>query len=89
METLKTRPFDYHPPLALKLRSGLVLTHPSARWHFELLVQAGIAEDHWAEVVVESGFVDPQGTFIVGHGTRILEGKAYFAQSLAEAQPRE
>jgi len=89
MDIEKARPFDCHPPLALKLRSGLVLTHPSAQWHFELLVQAGIAEDHWAEMVAESGFVDPQGTFIAGHGTRIIEGKAYFARSLAEAQPCE
>jgi hypothetical protein len=76
-----------HPPLAIKLRSGLVLTNPDAQWHFELLVRAGIPEEHWAEVVAESGFVDPQGTFIAGRGARILEGKTYFALPLAEAQP--
>jgi len=84
---VKARLLNGHPPLAIKLRSGLVLTHPSARWHFELLVQADIPEEHWAEVVAESGFVDSQGTFIAGHGARILEGKEYFTLPLAEAQP--
>ena len=52
-------------------------------------MQAGIPEDQWAEVVAESGFVDPQGTFIAGHGARVLEGKAYFARPLEEAPPCE
>ena len=72
-------------PLAIKLRSGIVLANPSAQWHIEILVQAGIPEDQWAEVVAESGFVDPQGTFIAGHGARILEGNDYFARPLEEA----
>jgi hypothetical protein len=86
---VKTHVIDGHPPLALKLRSGLVLTNPSARWHFELLVRAGIPEAQWAEVVAESGFVDSQGTFIAGHGVRVLEGKDYFALPVEEAQPCE
>jgi hypothetical protein len=82
---LKARPIDFHPPLAIKLRSGIVLANPSVQWHIEILVQAGIPEDQWAEVVAESGFVDPQGTFIAGHGARILEGNDYFTQPLEEA----
>ena len=85
MGILEGAPIDCHPPLAIKLRSGLVLANPSAQWHVELLVQAGIPEDQWAEVVAESGFVDPQGTFIAGHGARILEGNDYFARPLEEA----
>jgi hypothetical protein len=84
---LQARPSDFHPPLAIKLRSGTVLANPSARWHFEILVQAGIPEGQWAEVVAESGFLDPQGVFVVGHGVRVLEGKHYFALPSAEAQP--
>jgi hypothetical protein len=85
----KARPIDYYPPLALKLRSGIVLTNPSAQLHIEILVLAGIPEDQWAEVVAESGFVDPQGTFIAGYGARVLEGKNYFARLINETQPRE
>jgi hypothetical protein len=81
------RSIDFPFPLALKLRSGVVLANPSARWHFELLVQAGIPEGQWAEVVAESGFLDAQGTFVARHGARVLEGKHYFAQPSAEAQP--
>jgi hypothetical protein len=84
---VKARPLGCHPPLALKLRSGLVLTHPSAQWHFELLAQAGIPEEQWAEAVEESGFVDAQGTFIAGHGTRVLAGKDYFTRSTEEVPP--
>ena len=84
---VNARPIAGHPPLALRLRSGLVLTDPRAQWHFELLVQAGIPGPSWAEVVAESGFVDPQGIFIVGHGARVLEGKAYFARSTVGGQP--
>ena len=87
MGMVKARPVDFHPPLALKLRSGIVLTNASARWHFELLVQAGIPEGQWAEVVAESGFVDSQGAFVVGHGARVLEGEHYFGLPSAEAQP--
>jgi hypothetical protein len=84
---LQARPIDFHLPLAVKLRSGIVLANPSARWHFEILVQAGIPEEHWAEVVAESGFLDSQGTFVVGHGVRVLEGKRYFARPSEESQP--
>jgi len=84
---LKARPSDFHLPLAIKLRSGTVLANPSARWHFEILVQAGIPEEQWAEVVAESGFLDSQGTFVAGHGARVLEGKHYCALPSAEAQP--
>jgi hypothetical protein len=84
---LKACPIDNHPPLAIKLRSGIVLTNPNARWHFELLVQAGIPEEQWAEVVAASGFVDSQGSFVAGHGARVLEGHGYFARSNEEAQP--
>ena len=63
MDLVNARSIDGHPPLALKLRSGLVLTNPNAQWHFELLVQAGIPEEPWAEVVAESGFVDAEGIF--------------------------
>jgi hypothetical protein len=87
MSRLKACPNDFHPPLAIKLRSGLVLTDASARWHFELLVQAGIPEGQWAEVVAESGFVDSQGAFVVGHGARVLEGEHYFDRPSPEAQP--
>jgi hypothetical protein len=87
MDILKACPIDFHPPLAVKLRSGIVLAHPSARWHFEILVQAGIPEEQWTEVVAESGFLDPQGTFVARHGARVLEGKHYFTQPNAEAQP--
>lgn len=87
MGILKAHPIDFHPPLALKLQSGIVLANPSARWHFEILVQAGIPEGQWAEVVAESGFLDSQGAFVVGHGTRVLEGKQYFALPSAETQP--
>ena len=87
MSVLQARPRDFHLPLAIKLRSGAVLTNPSARWHFELLVQAGIPEGQWAEVVAESGFVDPQGIFVAGRGARVLKGKHYFAQPSAEGQP--
>jgi len=76
---LKARPIDLYPPLAIKLRSGTVLANPSARWHFEILVQVGIPEEQWAEVVAESGFLDSQGTFVAGHGIRVIEGKHYFA----------
>jgi hypothetical protein len=87
MGILQVRPIDFHPPLAIKLRSGAVLANPTVQWHFELLVQAGIPEEQWAEVVAESGFLDPQGTFVAGHGARVLEGKNYFARPSAEAQP--
>jgi hypothetical protein len=87
MGNLKARPIDCHPPLAIKLRSGTVLAHSSARWHVEILVQAGIPEEQWAEVVAESGFLDPQGSFVAGHGARVLAGKHYFAQPSAEVQP--
>ena len=63
MDILSSHPLDCHPPLALKLRSGVVLAHPGARWHVELLEQAGIPEGQWAEVVAESGFLDPQGAW--------------------------
>ena len=86
---MKAHLIDCHPPLAIKLRSGLVLTNPRARWHIEILVQAGIPEEQWAEVVAESGFVDAEGTFIAGHGVRVLEGKNYFVRSTEEAQPCE
>ena len=89
MGTLKACPLDDHPPLAIKLRSGLVLTHPGARWHIDILVQAGIPEDQWAEVVAESGFVDVQGIFIAGHGVRVLAGKDYFARPIEEVQMAE
>ena len=69
---------DVHPPLAIKLRSGLVLTHPTARWHIDVLVHAGIPEEHWDEVVAESGFLDPDGSFVAGRGIRLLEGRQYF-----------
>ena len=84
---VQARPLGCHPPLALKLRSGIVLTSPSVHWHFELLAQAGIPEEQWAEAVAESGFVDSEGTFIAGHGARVLEGKDYFTRSTDEAQP--
>jgi hypothetical protein len=87
MGTLKTCLLDGHPPLALKLRSGIVLTNPSARWHVEILVQAGIPEEQWAEVVAESGFIDAEGAFITGRGARVIEGSAYFAQPGEEVQP--
>ena len=87
MDILSSRPLDCHPPLALKLRSGAVLAHPGARWHVELLEQAGIPEGQWAEVVAESGFLDPQGAFVAGHGARVLEGQHYFAQPREEVQP--
>ena len=87
MGILQACPIDFHPPLALKLRSGAVLANPTAQWHFELLVQAGIPEEQWAEVVAESGFLDPQGAFVAGHGVRILAGKHYFARPSAAAQP--
>ena len=86
MDILKACPIDFHPPLAVKLRSGTVLAHPSALWHFEILVQAEIPEEQWAEVVAESGFLDSQGTFVAGHGVRLLEGKHYFAGPKAEVQ---
>jgi hypothetical protein len=86
MSSLKACQINFHPPLAIKLRSGTVLTHPSARWHIEILVQAGIPEGQWAEVVAESGFLDPQGVFVAGHGARILAGKPYFARPSAEIQ---
>jgi hypothetical protein len=86
MGNLKVRPPDFHPPLAIKLRSGIVLTHPGARWHVELLVQAGIPEGRWAEEVAESGFLDAQGTFAAGHGARVLAGKHYFARPIEEVQ---
>jgi hypothetical protein len=79
-------PLDSHPPLAIKLRSGIVLTKPSVRWHVELLVEAGIPEDQWGEVVAESGFVDSQGIFVAGHGVRVLEGGYYFTQPIEETQ---
>jgi len=53
----------------------------------ELLEQAGIPEGQWAEVVAESGFLDPQGAFVAGHGARVLEGRHYFAQPREEVQP--
>jgi hypothetical protein len=65
-------------PLAIKLRSGLVLTDPSAHWHIDLLVHAGIPEEQWNELVAESGFLDPQGTFVAGRGIRLLAGQRYF-----------
>lgn len=86
MSIVKARPIDFHPPLAIKLRSGTVLAHPNARWHVEILVQAGIPEEQWAEVVAESGFLDLQGAFVAGHGTRVLTGKHYFALPSEEAQ---
>lgn len=67
-----------HPPLAIKLRSGVVLSDSTARWHLELLIHAGIPEEQWDEVVEESGFLDPHGTFVAGRGVRILEGSKYF-----------
>ena len=87
MDILSSHPLDSHPPLALKLRSGALLAYPGARWHVELLVQAGIPEGQWAEVVAESGFLGPQGAFVAGHGARVLEGRHYFAQSHDEGQP--
>ena len=87
MSILQACPIDCHPPLAVKLRSGAVLANPNAQWHVELLVQAGIPEEQWAEVVAESGFVDPQGVFVAGHGVRLLAGKHYFARPSAETQP--
>ena len=87
MGNLKTGPLDSHPPLAIKLRSGTVLAHPGARWHVEILVQAGLPEGQWAEVVAESGFLDAQGAFVAGHGARVLEGKPYFVRPLEEVQP--
>jgi hypothetical protein len=81
------RPIGSHPPLALKLRSGFILSNPHARWHFELLEQVGIPEEQWEEAVAESGFLDAEGTFIAGHGTRVLQGKHYFAQPSSEAAP--
>ncbi len=75
------------PPLAIKLRSGLVLTHPQARWHMEVLLLAGIPEEQWDEVVAESGFLDPQGAFVAGHGVRLLEGSQYFALPLDPCAP--
>ena len=87
MSIVKARPIDFHLPLAIKLRSGTVLAHPNARWHVEILVQAGIPEGQWAEVVAESGFLDAQGAFVAGHGARILEGQHYFVRPLEEAQP--
>jgi hypothetical protein len=87
MENLNTRPLDSHPPLAIKLRCGTILAHPSARWHVEILVQAGIPEGRWAEVVEESGFLDAQGAFVAGHGARVLEGRHYFAQPREEVLP--
>jgi hypothetical protein len=89
MCNVKARLLNCHPPLAIKLHSGLVLTNPSAQWHIDILVQAGIPEDQWAEVVAESGFLDAEGTFIAGHGVRVLEGKDYFALPGEEAQPSE
>jgi hypothetical protein len=86
MGILQAHPINFHPPLAIKLRSGTVLANPSARWHFEILVQAGIPEGQWTEVVAESGFLDPQGAFVAGRGVRVLEGKHYFARPSAEAQ---
>jgi hypothetical protein len=64
--------------LAIKLRSGVVLSDATARWHIDLLVHAGIPEEQWDEVVADSGFLDRQGTFVAGHGVRILEGSKYF-----------
>ena len=87
MDTVKTSPLACHPPLALKLRSGAVLTHPGARWHVEILVQAGIPEGQWEEVVAESGFLDPQGGFVAGHGARVLEGRHYFDRPSEEGLP--
>src|SRR5262245_16536487 len=73
MRSVNPRAISCHPPLALKLRSGIVLTSPSARWHFELLVQARIPEDQWAEMVAESGFLDSEGTFIAGRGVVVYK----------------
>lgn len=67
-----------YPPLAIKLRSGMVLSDATARWHIDLLLGMGLPEEQWDEVVAESGFLDPQGTFIAGTGVRILEGSKYF-----------
>jgi len=74
-----------HPPLAIKLRSGVVLSDATARWHIEVLVHTGIPEEQWDEVVVESGFLDSHGTFVAGNGVRILEGSKYFV--LPEENP--
>lgn len=71
-------PKSSHLPLAIKLQSGVVLSDATARWHIELLVHAGIPEEQWDEIVAESGFLDPDGSFIAGHGMRILEGDKYF-----------
>lgn len=67
------------PPLAIKLRSGLVLSDPQARWHIEVLIHAGIPEEQWDELVEESGFLDEHGAFVAGRGLRLLEGRQYFA----------
>ena len=69
-----------HPPLALRLRSVSpipVLTGTSNSSY------TGIPEDHWAEVVAESGFVDPH-SLLLGTGPGV-EGKAYFARSTVGA----
>ena|SRR5215510_12799617 len=78
MGMMQTRSIDLHPQLAIKLRSGLVLTHPHARWHIDILMQAGIPEDQWDEVVSASGFLDAHGAFVAGRGVRLLEGSEYF-----------
>ena len=70
-----------YPPLAIKLRSGVVLSDSTARWHIDLLVHTGIPEEQWDEVVAESGFLDLHGTFVAGNGIRILEGSKYFMAS--------
>ena len=68
------------PPLAIKLRSGRVLSAPDARWHSDLLLQAGIPEEQWEAVVAASGFLDPHGHFVAGHGARLLAGRHYFRE---------
>jgi len=70
-----------YPSLAIKLRSGSVLSDSAARWHIDLLVHTGIPEEQWDEVVAESGFLDSHGTFVAGKGVRILAGSKYFMAS--------
>jgi hypothetical protein len=56
-----------------------VLSDATARWHIDLLLGTGLSEEQWDEMVAESGFLDPHGTFVAGTGVRILEGSKYFA----------
>lgn len=84
---VQTGSTETSPPLAIKLRSGLVLSHPQAHWHIDVLLDAGIPEEQWNDVVAESGFLDPQGAFVAGHGVRLLTGRHYFALLPAAPAP--